>query len=256
MVYDPVKAKSFVTSIDLTGTPRGILSLDAATETGTIFDSAKNQAQVAGSGVFAFEQGVDATVREAISDSALLAQLHADKQVKFEDDPMRWFSVYGDVLSNLGWTVQDSGWNTYEAQGTNVEVNQKIVDLLTVALGAAPTALAIITATIAALGTPNSPWVTIFNRETQRANLARFQIGLVSTGLNNDVFVSLVACIIVADNEITQVLFFKWGAAKATLKANAQKVSINRNAVADLGPAVRNKIEAYQADYLSSIKDI
>ncbi len=258
MPLDIAQAKSYIESIDLRGTPRSILGMDAATDAGVAFDKAKNQAQVVGSGIFSFEQGVDAQVREAISDSALLAQLHANKQVKFEEDPQHWFKIYGEVLQNVGWAVQDMGWNDYSAGGTQAEVNEKIVDLLTVALGASATAVAVITATINALKgmTPNSPWITIFSREVQKANVARFQIGLVNADERGAVLVNLVACIIRAENAITQVLFFKWKDAHAFFSANSQKVSVNRPSLSDLGPAIRSKIRAYQADYLSSIKDI
>jgi hypothetical protein len=258
MAFDAAKAEQYINSIDLSGTKRGILSMDATVDAGTVFDKAKNQAQVVGSGVFSFSQGVDASVREAISDSALLAQLHANKQVDFSKNAERWFSAYGEVLQNVGWTVQDQGWSDYSAEGTQAEVNEKIVDLLTVALGPGATAVAVIIATVKALKemAPDSPWITIFNREVQKANMARFQIGLVSTDTNGDVFVNLVACIIRAENNITQVLFFKWKNAHASFKADTQKVSINRPSLTDLGPAIRAKIRAYQADYLSSIKDV
>jgi hypothetical protein len=86
--------------------------------------------------------------------------------------------------------------------------------------------------------------------------MARFQIGLVNTDTNGDVFVNLVACIVSAQNAITQVLFFKWKNANASLKADSQKVSINRPSLVELGPAIRAKVRAYQADYLSSVKDL
>lgn len=258
MAFDLAAAKKYVESIDLRGTPRQILPMDAAADAGVVFDKAKNQAQVVGSGIFSFAEGVDAQVREGISDSALLAQLHANKQVKFEKDPERWFSVYGELLENVGWTLQDKGWSDYSADGSQAEVNEKILELLTVALGVAPTALAVVTATITALKgmTPNSPWFTVFNREVQKANMARFQIGLVSKNKDDDVTVSLVACIIKATNAITQVLFFKWKEAHASFRANNLNVSINRPSLIDLGPDIRNRIRAYQADYLSSIKDV
>ena len=258
MAFDVGKAKDYIQGIDLRGTPRSILSQDAATDAGVAFDKVKNQAQVVGSGVFSFEQGVDAVMREAISDSALLAQLHANKQVNFETNPQRWFDIYGEVLGIVGWTVQDMGWNDYTADGTQAEVNEKVVELLTVALGPAPTALAVITATVTALKgmAPDSPWITIFSREVQRANMARFQIGLVTTEGDDKVFVTLVACILKAENSITQVLFFKWKAAHASFQADTMKVSVNRSSMIDLGSAIRAKTRAYQADYLSSIKDV
>ncbi len=257
MAFDIEAASGYISALDLTGTPRGVVTMDAAAETSTIFDRAKVQAQIVGSGVFAFETGVDEAVRESISDSALLAQLVANKQT-VGGDPIDWFRTYGTVLQNIGWTLQDHSWTDYTSKGTAAEVHEKILEVMTVALGPAPAALAIITATVNALKAmkPDSSWFTIFNREAQKARIARFQVGLVSTDKDGDVFVSLLASVVEANDAITQVLFFKFRQAKASFKAEAQKVSINRAALADLGPAIRSKIRAYQNDYLGSILDL
>src|SRR5690349_2238415 len=98
MEFDTEKARNFVKGVDLSGTPRGILAQDAAVQAGEVFDKAKAQAQVVGSGVFSFAQGVTAEIREAISDSALLAQLVANKKVSAEQSPLEWFKVYSDTL--------------------------------------------------------------------------------------------------------------------------------------------------------------
>lgn len=252
------QAREFVSAVDLTGIPRGIVHQDAATEASEVFDKAKTQAQVVGAGVFSFAQGITAEVREAISNSALLAQLVASKKVSAEQDPVAWFTAYSEVLQNVGWTLQDSSWADYTAKGKAVEVNEKIVEVLTIALGAAPAALAIITASISALKAmqPNSSWLTIFSRESQKGKIGRFQIGLVEKEENGDVFVSLFGCLIEAENSITQVLFFKFKQANASFKVNSSKVSINRAALTELGPTIRSKTRAYQFDYLSSIKDL
>jgi len=258
MEFDKEQAREFVKSIDLTGVPRGIISQDAATEAGEIFDKAKTQAQVVGSGLFSFAQGVDANVREAISDSALLAQLVANKRASSETAPLEWFKEYTTVLQNVGWTLQESGWTDHTAQGNAVEVHEKIMELMAVALGPAPAALAIIAATVNALKgmKPDSSWLTIFSRESQKAKIARFQVGLVEKEEAGDVFVSLVACLIEAQNAITQVLFFKYKNAKASFRANTGKISINRPSLIDLGPGIRSKVRAYQTDYLSTIVDL
>jgi hypothetical protein len=258
MRFDTNRATAFVKSIDLSGTPRGILHQDAATDAGEVFDKAKSQAQVVGSAVFSFAQGVTADVREAISDSALLAQLVANKQVSPDQDPLEWFAAYSTVLQNVGWTIQEKGWIDYTTDGTAIEVNEKLIEVLTVALGPAPAALAIVSATINALKamSANSPWITIFNRESQKAKIARFQIGLVEKDEASDVFVSLLACLIEAHHNITQVLFFKFKDAGASFRANSGKVSINSSSLTELGPSIRSKVRAYQADYLSSILDV
>src|SRR3954451_7794009 len=124
----------FVRSIDLSGTPRGFLADAAATEATEVFDTAKAQAQVVGSGLFSFAQGVTPQVREAISNSALLAQLVANKQTSLEEDPIKWYGAYQQVLQNIGWALQDAGWNDYTTEGNAAEVHQKIIDVLAVAL--------------------------------------------------------------------------------------------------------------------------
>jgi len=258
MAFKLDAAKQYVSAIDLRGVPRGIIAQSAATEASEVFDKAKTQAQVVGSGVFSFAQGVDAAVREAISDSALLAQLAANKRFDFEKKPREWFKAYAEVLANVGWTLQEAGWTNYPASGTAVEVNQKIIEVMAAVLAPTPTALAIITSTANALKTmsANSSWITIFSREAQKAKIARFQVGLVEQKEDAGVFVSLLACLIEAQTTITQVLVFKYTTSSATFSANSSKVSINRAALTDLGPMIRTKIRAYQADYLSSIKDI
>jgi len=258
MLEDSNKAAEFVRSIDLSGTPRGLLAQDAATEASEIFVMAKSQAQVVGSGLFSFAQGVTPGTREAISNSALLAQLVANKRVSAEQAPTEWYAAYQDVLQNIGWVLQDRGWADCTAEGTAVEVHQKVIEVLQVALGPSAAALSIIRSAIDVLQamTPGTSWFTIFNRESQHARIARFQIGLVETGETADVFVSMLACLIEARASVTQVLVFKFRNENASFKANSAKVSINSTALQELLPAIRTKVRAYQADYVSSIKDI
>src|SRR5258706_2521266 len=134
MAFDTNRAVQYIKSIDLSGTPRGILPQGADVVAGEVFDKAKSQAQVVGSGVFSFTQGVSVEVREAISDSALLAQLVANKKTSVEQEPLAWFKAYYDALQNVGWAQQEGGWNDYTAKGTAVEVHEKVMEVLTAAL--------------------------------------------------------------------------------------------------------------------------
>src|SRR5262249_28732679 len=142
--------------------------------------------------------------------------------------------------------------------GNALDVNQKVIEVLAVALGPAPAAMAIISAAISALSAmdSNSPWITIFNREGQKARLARFQVGVVDRGQNGDANVVLLACLLEAQNKITQVLFFKFKEAQARFLANNAKASLDRSALVDLGPAIREKVRAFQADYVSTVLNI
>jgi hypothetical protein len=258
MAQDASLAREFVESVDLAGTPRWLIAQDAAAEASEVFDTAKSQAQVVGSSLFSFAQGVTAETREAISDSALLAQLVANKRSSAAKTPTEWYTIYQDVLQNVGWVLQDHGWTDYTTDGAAVEVHEKIIEVLTAALGPSAAAMAIIKSAVDALRamTPNSSWLTIFSRESQKAEIARFQIGLAETGEGADLFVSMLACLIRARSSVTQVLVFKFKTEHAAFTANSAKVSIGHSALMDLHPAIRTKVRAYQVDYVSSIKDI
>jgi hypothetical protein len=197
-------------------------------------------------------------MREAISNSALLAQLVANKRVSAEAAPTEWYAAYLDVLQNIGWTIQDHAWNDYTAEGTAVEVHEKIIEVLAVALGPAPAALTIIKSAIDVLKamSPETSWLTIFSREAQHARIARFQVGLVEAGEDADLFVSMLACLIEAHATLTQVLVFKFRSERASFKGNSAKVSVDRESLDLLLPAIRTKVRAYQADYVSSIQDV
>jgi hypothetical protein len=258
MSVDIQSQREYVASLDLTGLPRPIVSMDAATDAGEAFDKAKEQAQVVGSGVFSFAKGVDEEVRTAISDSALLAQLVANKRANSDSDPLGWFKVYSDVLQNIGWTLQDKTWDDYTSSGNSADVHEKIIEVMTAALGPSPATLLILAATVRALKSldPNSSWLRIFSREAQKARIARFQVGLVETAEDGDVFVSMLACLVQADQTITQVLLFKYREAHATFKARANKVSINRRSLADLHAGIVEKTRSYQNAFLSNIQDL
>jgi hypothetical protein len=182
----------------------------------------------------------------------------ANKRIDPGVDPMAWFKEYATVLTNVGWTMQEGGWDDYTARGTAADLHEKILELLPVLLGPGAAALTIVTAAVTALHgmDPKSSWITIFSRETQKAKIARFQVGLVDNDPNGGAQVALLACLIEAKSSITQILFFKFSAENASFRASTSKVSINAVALSDLADTIRAKVRAYQLDYLSSIQDI
>ncbi|XVU28582.1 hypothetical protein ACQPZJ_16490 [Actinoplanes sp. CA-054009] len=258
MLADREKEREYVRSIDLSDTPRGIVAQGAGEEAQEVFDAAKDQAQVVGSGLLSFAHGVTPEVRAAISDSALLAQLVANKRASADKDPTAWYAEYSQVLQNIGWVVQDHGWADYTAEGKAAEVHEKIIEVLSVALGPSVTALRLIQSAIDVLKNmkPDTSWLTIFSRETQHARIARFQVGLVEPGEADEIFVTMLACLIEGEKSITQVLFFKYRAERARFLGNSAKASINLGAIEELGPEIRKKVRAYMTDYVSGITDL
>lgn len=112
------------------------LELERITE--VKFDPNKNQALVVGSGIVAFAKGISAEFRQDIVNSALLAQLAANKQVSDPTNVEQWYKVYLDVLTKIGWTIRDRQFVERQHLGPEIEVQDAIMAEVTDLLGSIP----------------------------------------------------------------------------------------------------------------------
>ena len=223
-----------------------------------VFDTAKNQAAVVGSEVVSFVSGVTVERRDAIVNSSLLAQLVAKQKVSDPDRIYDWYDAYFNVLTNIGWVVQDKSFAVYHESSQNFDAHKAILAVATTLLGAAPTALALVSSALKALESmdQSSPWITIFSRESQNARTARFQISLAEQDASGQFFVSLMAFGLEAKSSITQVLFFKAKANEATLRHYAGRVTINTNVLDGIGEAIKAKLSGHAVDYIKALPDL
>jgi len=220
------------------------------------FDAAKQQALVVGSDVLSFDSGVEAEFREAISDSALLAQLAAKQKMGTNKDPIAFFDAYFDVLANLGWVTQMRDTAKYDIKTDGMEVHEAILQVVTAFLGPVPGAVALVKLALESLKSMNagSPLITLFHRESQHADIGRFQFTIVRQDADGGLFAEVMAFALTANKTITQILFFKLSKSKSTLRRSLGKVSLNRTALAGLKPAVRAKVQAFLGGFVAALE--
>ena len=252
----PDQARRYVSSLNLDERLRR--GADPAATVEFNFDRAKNQAVVVGSDIVSFVKGVTPERREDIVNSSLLAQLAAKKQVS---DPARiydWYNAYFDVLIHIGWSVQDRGFATYSESSDNFQAHEAVMKVAASLLGPAATTLAVVQATLDALKSlsAESPWLAIFNRESQNAQTARFQVTLAEEAEDDQFLVSLMAFGIEAKATLTQVLFFKFKSSEASLRHYAGKVTINTNVLATVRDLIKTKIAAHAVDYIKTLPEL
>jgi hypothetical protein len=253
---DVTAAQSFVESVELPAPPA--TSIGVAKDPFD-YDAAKAQAAVVGADLVAFVAGVTPEDREDIVNASLLAQLVAKKKVASPtslDGWTRWYDAYFDVLSRIGFAIQDKGFSVYSEKSDDFQAHEAILEVATALLGNAPGALAAITSTLKALQkmAPNESWIRLFNRESQSANTARFQTTLVGLDADGKLFVSLVAFGLEATTKVTQVLFFKFKANTVKLQEHSGKVSINRDVLAGVRDQVAQKLGAVANEYVRGLE--
>lgn len=256
------KAVRFVGAVELPEPPRTFeVSKGVARAPASVFDVAKDQASVVGSDVISFVKGVTPEQRNDIVNASLLAQLVAKKKVLEPGtlaNVVRWYEEYFDVLTHIGFVIQDKGFAKYEEKSQDFEAHKAILDLATVLLAGAPGALAVLKTTLGALEkmSGDSPWITLFNRESRSANTARFQVSLVDQDPNAQFLLSLIAFGLEAKAKVTQVLFLKFRSNEVKLQHHSGKVTINAQVLASVRNQIAQKLIPFTTDYIANLPDL
>ena len=234
---------------------RGGEGFDAAT---AALEAARSQAAIVGSEIVSFGSTVPAERREAVVNSTLLAQLVAKKKVPDTTKIYDWYNVYFDTLTNLGWTIQDQGFAEYDEKTDSFEAHTAILAVATTLLGSAPSALAVVTSAINALHKmdESTPWITLFNRESQSAKTARFQVSVAEQDADGGFFVTLMAFGLEAKSNVTQVLFFKAKRSEAKLRHFSGRVTINTGILDAIREDIKAKLVGRASEYVKGIPDL
>lgn len=257
MIDDPIRsAAEFIAGLQL---PEPQLVLEGAAQdvANAAFDTSENQASVVGSEVISFVKGVTPDARKAIANSALLAQLAANGSAP-STDIYRWYDRYFEVLRKIGWVIRDREFATYQTSGSGFEAYEAILDVAAALFGPSATSAVMLKATIDALralkdADSQSPFITIFDQQSQHAQAARFQVSLVQDQPDKTFTVALLAFGLEANSTITQVLFFKVQKGNATLKHMSGKATITSDIMSHVAPQIEAKVAAYQSSFIRTL---
>lgn len=223
-----------------------------------VLDAAKAQAAVVGAEVLSFAPGVGAEWRQDLMHSALLAQLVARKRVPDGTRVFDWYDAYFDTLAQIGWAVQDRSFSVYVETSQNFAAHEAIMKVAATLLGPQATTLALVSTTLDALKgmAADSPWLTVFDRESRQARSARFQVSAAEVDAGGAISVALMAFALEATSTLTQVLFFKSLASEVTLRHSAARVGIDTTVLAGVRDALRAKLVGHANDFVRQLPDL
>lgn len=221
---------------------------------GTVFDEVRNQAMVVGSDIVSFVAGLSDELRHAIVCCALLAQLAANRQVPDRENVKAWYQAYFETLTRLGWVVQEQGFSEHVESGENFEAHNAIISIASVVLGHSTAALALVQSTLQAMKSMSSgPWMKIFDRESQSARAARFQMTVAEPASEHGASLCLMAFELNATSTLTQVLFFKFRRTDVALHHASGRVTIDAKLLAGIYPSIVERVSDYTRSYVASV---
>ncbi len=253
-VDDPAAAEDFLSGLEIEGR-RASVDDEFLSAESPVFDDSE-QAVAVGSQIAEFAKDVPAGLRAQISNSFLLAQLAANKAVKDGGKTKEWYDQYLEVLANVGWLVEASTVTEEDVSGASAEMHKAIIPILAVALGPAAAAATIVTAVLKGLSDmdKDSPWITLFERESQRASANSFQVSYADVVDGTTPRISLACFELDAERSVVQVLFFKFSDSSAKLRSFGTSLSINNQVFEQTKSVVDKKLAGYVSNYIAEIE--
>lgn len=244
--------QDYVTSLDLPR-PR---STRAAAEPPKVTFKEEKEVVAVGPQLTEFSDTVPVELRPLISNSMLLAQLAADKSASQTDNVLDWHKKYRDVLAKVGWQVSDAEEKRREINDKNLSVHKAIIPVLTTLLGPAAAAASMVVTVLDGLHKmdADSPWITLFDRQSQHVHGAKFQISYVDADASGSASIKLLSCAIKAERTISQVLFFKFSSQRAEMHDLESTLRTNRDVLNAGKDSIAAKVSHFINDFVENIE--
>jgi hypothetical protein len=218
--------------------------------------TSQQQAVAVGSQLTEFTPAVSTDARSAISNTLLLAQLAANKAADQAADVFAWYGKYCQVLQGIGWQSQNLDFQTQSTVQQDLDVHKAIIPVIAAALGPAAAAASIVLGVLNGLKDMNatSPWMTLFNRQSQHASGAKFQVTYVDNDATGQPQLTLVCFAVNAQQALTQVLFFKFASQSVQLKQSTGKLGVTLDRLNVDRAAIAGRVDSFIASNIQNIE--
>ncbi|TYP75292.1 hypothetical protein [Aquimarina intermedia] len=199
-----------------------------------------------------FVSGISKQKQEDVLNSMLLAQRAAQKAFPNRDQVKDWYEKYFEVLSKIGWTMEQHNFKNFETDSSIFEIEKAILGIISAALTG--NQLAIVVKTLEALKSlnDNDSRFVAFEKNTHGLNEGSFQLGM-ATENNGAVAVTLSAFLLKTDNRIKKILFFKSGKDETRMDYYLTKMTLLESKFDQARPFILKKLNDDIDDYISNL---
>lgn len=218
-------------------------------------EDGKPQAFVDHKSLISFVSAVSGQARKDILNSTLLAQRVADHHFPEDQDILKWYKRYMDVMTNIGWTYEQNDFSKYEADHNLFEMESAVVNILTAIVG--QNLAVILTSTLDALKSlaDDDGLLTAFEKNTHGLQKGHFQLGL-AVQENDVVSLSMGAFLLETDSEIKKIVFFKSSKDSTQLDYYAQKCTLNDEIYSLVRNDILEKLGESTKDFIKKLPDL
>ena len=159
------------------------------------------------------------------------------------------------MLQHIGWGIRDVEFQAQFVSDIDVELHKAIIPVMMAMLGPQAAAASLVLAVLRGLAQMDrrTPWIKLFDRLSEHAHGAKFQVSYVDADEHGQPSITLICFGIKAERTITQVLFFKRSAQTAELKKAGSKLAVSRTRLESAREAIAQRVAPFIADYVAKI---
>jgi hypothetical protein len=250
---NPESVRSYIADLPV-GAPRS-LGAEGASAVNAIDIDDLPAGVVTGSNLLQFPPDASPALRSSVALSLLAAQRVATNDPAVTS-PTAWLKRHDDVLQHLNWRREGGGVAESHFDSIDVAVHKAIIPFLAAALGGAVGAGVLILTAVKQLQDmdKNSPWITLFDRESRRFDVTEYQFSVVQV-VDDAVHLKLAAARLDASYGRTQVLFFKLKNQHAAFEQANQSYVTEAGLLADLNGDLKAKMASMTKSFIRSLPD-
>jgi hypothetical protein len=188
-----------------------------------------------------FVAGISKQCQEDVLNSTLLAQRVATKAYPNDDEIVNWYTKYFEVLSNVGWVIENKEFASFKSKSSRFEIDNAILEILSAALTG--NQLAVLTTTIKAFKSlsDNDKRFVAFEQNTHSLQKGSFQLG-IATEEKDTISISASAFILKTNMVITKILFFESNKDSTELLYNISKATLNYSVYSEVRELIKEKL--------------
>jgi hypothetical protein len=159
-------------------------------------------------------------------------------------------------LTSIGWVQEGIATASHEVSGDTLQAQKEVIAVITAALGPAAASASIVLAALNGLKeiSKNSPWITIFDRQSQTRTVQQFQMGYVRADAARMPQINVACFELSATTKVTQVLFFRASSANAVLRHQECRFSLNETFFNALKSDIKKRIAEHLPGLVSAIE--
>jgi hypothetical protein len=247
----------FVQNLDLPEPGARFESVSPGADIAAEIEASSGQALVAvGSQLAEFDPAVAAGVRGALANNLLLAQLAANKAASQSNDMATWYGKYNDTLQNTGWNLSEAEFQNQTIQNKNANVHEEIIPIITAMLGPQVAAVSMVVNVLRGLQnmSKDSPWITLFDRSSEHASGAKFQVSYVDLDAGGNPRIKAMYFGVLAERSVTQVLFFKFAGQRAELRKASSTMSASVDLLNATKPKIASRVQEFIAEFVAKVE--